>query len=222
MSKKKIATIIIPHHDRHDLLCKLLSTLDNSIFDICIHSGHSFGVNCNMGAETSRTDKLIFLNDDAYPTTDDLKLICDTLTYADIVGSTQITKNKSKYYGIGFECNKNSFYFNDYKPFYYPQIQLKAGRSLFPSGFLIAFTKDSWKELNGFNEDFNTGYEDVDLGIRAIKLKMDICILNLEILHLESESSGRFKYNKENWELLGKLYNQNYLKQLYENTNYCI
>jgi len=50
--KKKIADIIIPHHNRHDLLKNTLDKLPNDIFNIIIVSGGTFAENCNKGAIT--------------------------------------------------------------------------------------------------------------------------------------------------------------------------
>jgi GT2 family glycosyltransferase len=59
-----LADIIIPHHDRHDLLKRCLEGIDNKLFNIIIVSGGSFARNCNLGAKIAQTDTLIFLNDD--------------------------------------------------------------------------------------------------------------------------------------------------------------
>ena len=60
----KVADIIIPHHNRHDMLKECLESLDNDIFNIIIVSGGTFAENCNKGAKIATTDNLIFLNDD--------------------------------------------------------------------------------------------------------------------------------------------------------------
>ena len=60
----KIADIIIPHHDKHDLLNALLKGINHKRYNIIIVSGGSFGENCNKGAKIAETDNLIFMNDD--------------------------------------------------------------------------------------------------------------------------------------------------------------
>lgn len=217
----KCCTIVIPHHNRHDHLKNLLDCLDNQLFDIVIVSGGSFAENCNKGAKLAETDKILIMNDDIIINTDDIIELCSALNFVDVVGSTQITKSNEKYFGIGFDYmdNNNMFKRSNY---YYPIVKLKPNETLFPSGFLLGFRKNAWEKLNGFNTDFKTGYEDVDLGIRCIKNNFKICILDLEIYHYESESIGRFTYQEENTKLLHQIYNQKYLKNLYENTNYCI
>ena len=65
--KGKIADIIIPHHNRHDLLKNTLDAIPLDIFNIFIVAGGSFARNCNLGAKLAQTDNLIFMNDDIEP-----------------------------------------------------------------------------------------------------------------------------------------------------------
>lgn len=220
--KNKKATIIIPHHNRHDHLHSLLDILDNKIFNIIIVSGGSFAENCNLGSKLTINDKLIFINDDTKPTNEKLIKLSDMLDLVDFVGSTQITKNNKKYYGIGIAYNVHGSETNSKNYKYYPEIKLKTNESLFPSGFLFGINKHIWDKLKGFDEKFKTGYEDVDFGVRCIDHKISMSILDLEIKHEESESEGRFKFIQQNTDLFNKLYSQNKLKKLYENTYYCI
>jgi GT2 family glycosyltransferase len=218
----KLATIIIPHHNRHDHLKTLLERIDNQLFDIMVVSGGSFAENCNRGATMAGTGKIIFANDDIQPKPGDLTEICRFLDICDFVGSTQITAKGLKYYGIGFNYDPRGFHYNQYKPIYYPSIQTETNRSLFPSGFLFGMNAWVWDILGGFNTEFRTGHEDVSLGIRCIRQKVSMCILDLEVYHEESQSEGRFQYCDENTHLLHEKYSQEYLKALSESTNYCI
>lgn len=207
--ENKLATIIIPHHNRHDKLKNLLDCLDNTLFNIIVVSGGSFSQNCNKGAKKSFTDKLIFLNDDTLPFNEDLIKICNALEEYNIVGSTQFAKDNKKYFGIGIEIIDN---------FYTHRIQLSHGNNILPSGFCFGIKKTDWEKLGGFNEKFRTGNEDVDFGMRAIDLKMKMIILDLEIKHEESQSKDRFKYCKENNDLFESMYSQKTLEEVYNNS----
>ncbi len=57
---EKIADIIIPHHNRHDLLKITLEHIPNDIFNIIIVSGGTFAINNNKAAKIATTDRLIF------------------------------------------------------------------------------------------------------------------------------------------------------------------
>ena len=217
LSKQKIADIIIPHHNRHDMLKLLLDCIDNSLFNIIIVSGGSFGDNCNLGAKIAKTDKLIFMNDDMTISMEQLIRVVNCLDKYDFVGSTQLVgiTEKRKYWGIGVAydpANKK----------YVAEIKTTPPGSIFPSGAFFGIKKDNWVKLGGFDDRFKTGYEDVDFGIRALKLGLKPAILDLELNHTESQSSGRFKHEEDNQKILYGIYPNEVLLDLskkYESIN---
>lgn len=210
----KLADIIIPHHNRHELLTGLLSRIDNTAFNIIIVSGGSFAENCNKGARLAETNKLIFVNDDTLPWHRNFIDMVFELDVYDFVGCTQLVQDaKLKYYGIGFIEEDGKII---------PDIMKSKEGSLFPSGFFFGVTKEKWEELGGLEENFKTGYEDVDFGLRALQTNTKITIIDSEIVHLESQSEGRFKYCEYNTELLHNMYSQDYLKNIKETTKDCI
>ena len=163
-------TVVIPHHNKHDLLSRLLSNIDNSIFDIIIVSGGTFAENCNKGAKLSNGN-IIFCNDDCYPSNEDLIRISDAIDN-NIVGSTQISKKGNVYGGvIGY--NRKLKY-----P-YYPKLTTEKN-VLFPSGFLFGMNRSTFNYLGGFNESYKNGYEDVDLFFKAIEYSIPFEILELK------------------------------------------
>lgn len=206
---EKILDIIIPHHNRHDHLKNLLEILDNKKFNIIIVSGESFGCNCNKGAKIATTNNLFFVNDDILPTEKDFIMMAKRLRHYDFVSSTQQVEHETckKYYGIGLIDNDNKII---------PEIFKKPIGVFMSSGFCFGVRRDVWNNLNGFNEDFKTGYEDVDLGLRAVKSGYTTAILDLNIKHLESQSSDRFKFVEHNVNMLDSLYPQEELRALKE------
>jgi len=191
---KKLADIIIPHHDRHDHLKECLDQLPNYLFNIIIVSGGSFAHNCNKGARLAETDHLIFVNDDTIPTVSALKgLISDEY---DIVGIGQtIPGEEGEFWGIGFENKKGRL-----DGFMSHEIE----DVVTPTGFLFGIKRSSWEELQGFDEGFVNGGEDSDLGLRALKLGFKIAIYDDLIVHKHSQSEGRLDCHTENKELLFK------------------
>ena len=202
IKNQKMADIIVPHHDRHDMLEILLGCLDKSIFNIIVVSGGSFAENCNRGALAAGTDKLIFMNDDIYVNTDQLIKMSNALDLYDYVGTTQIAGivNKKKYWGIGLFKNPDGSIRH--------QISTDRHRGLLPSGFCFGFNRKKWEKIKGFNQNFKTGNEDVDLGLRCLELGFKFTILDLEIAHKESQSTGRFKYVAENEDLFYSIWRE--------------
>lgn len=190
---KRIADIIIPHHNRHDLLAKCLAGIDNSIFYIHIESGGSFAENCNRGAKNAKTDTLIFLNDDTEPTMDALIALVEDKN--DITGIAQyIPSVRRVKYGIGF-CEQT---FNR-------KLCDNINDILIPSGFCFKIKRNVWNDLNGFDEIYKNGAEDIDLFLRAKEKKYKFgYIVDKKITHLLSKSEGRFDRAGENDKILGE------------------
>ena len=189
LNGKKIADIIIPHHDRHDHLKECLDRLPNDIFNIIIVSGKSFGKNCNKGARLAETENIIFLNDDTEPDPNLLVEMCKNK--ADIMGASQIIKAEGiePYYGISF--------FND-SGIFDPKLSKNKRKIDIPNGFLFRIKKKAWDDLGGFDEKFVNGGEDTDLFMRAVEMKMSFDYMNTPIIHKHSQSHQRLQYSKEN------------------------
>lgn len=205
---KKLADIIIPHHNRHDHLFECLNRLPNDIFNIIIVSGKSFAENCNKGARLAETDNLIFLNDDTEP---DPNLLVDMCTRkADIVGASQIipSENFEIYHGIAF--------YND-RGIFEPRLTKNAEDVVIPTGFLLRFKKKAWDDLGGFDENFVNGGEDTDIALRAMEMKMSFDYITTPIIHKNGQSHQRFIAFRENQELLDKKWPEKRIKELISN-----
>jgi GT2 family glycosyltransferase len=198
---KKIADIVIPHHDRHDHLKECLDCLPNSIFNIIIVSGGSFAENCNKGAKLAKTDNIIILNDDTIPNPEYLIKMCEM--NEDIVGASQQMPEVSKiFYGIRFDSNR-------------PLLATDKDSVIIPSGFLMRFKKQAWKKLKGFDEKYINGAEDVDLGLRALKAEMSIGIFEKPILHKHSQSEGRYRFAAKNERMVRKKWTEKKISDLF-------
>ncbi len=187
----KIADIIIPHHDRHDLLNTLLKGINSERYNIIIVSGGSFAENCNKGAKIAETDNLIFMNDDVEITDKQLYEFTEAIKNDNLVGSTQIANGRFIKGIILYQDEEDNI-----RPL------LDKDDALIPSGFLLGIEKSNWEKLNGFDTRFINGSEDVDLGLRALESGLRVDIVDLKVKHKESQSTGRFDKCKENEALL--------------------
>ena len=192
---KKIADIIIPHHNRHDHLFNCLSELPNDIFNIIVVSGGSYAENNNKGAKMAETDNIIILNDDVIPKVDLLVESCNMP--ADIVGFYQFVpdENKTKsgiYYGVNFRGKLSACLADENTT---PSM---------PTGFCMRIKKEAWEKIGGFDEGFINGGEDHDFGLKAIQLGMSIDYIKEPMVHKHSQSVGRFEYSTENKKRLAK------------------
>jgi len=200
--KKKIADIIIPHHNRHDLLKNTLDKLPLDIFNIFVVAGGSFARNCNLGAKMAQTDNLVFMNDDIEPDVEQIIEACQNK--ADIVGFSEILPNEGGRIvrGIGWSKNLKA------------NLMENARDVHIPNGFLFRVKKKAWEKLGGFDENFINGAEDLDLGLRAREMGMTIdYIYKRPIVHYHSQSEGRFDNVSRNRDYFQKLWPEERLRK---------
>lgn len=186
------ADIIIPHHDRHDLLIKSLSCIPLGEYNVIVVSGGTFAENCNRGAKASITGRLIFMNDDCYPTAGQLMKITEKLKEFEVVGIGQI-RGQQKIYGVKL---KNG-----------PSHAFTLEDTDIPLGFLFGITKECFNSLRGFDDNFKNGGEDSDLFLRAKWEGFDIHMIGDLVPHDHSQSTGRYAHSEENILLLEKKHN---------------
>jgi len=202
----KLADIIIPHHDRHDLLRDCLACIPYDLFNVIVVSGGTFAKNCNKGARLAETENLIFLNDDTRPNVEVLKKMCGA--EEDLVGISEefdLGLKHIKTSGIKYEV-KNGFPVGRFAE--------SVSTARIPNGFCFRVKKSAWEKLGGFDERFITGYEDNDLGLRAIEAGMSFHFFLDKITHLHSQSEGRNDYNFDNRERFYEKWNYGKIKKV--------
>lgn len=190
----KLADIIIPHQNRHDMLKNCLDRLSHDQFNIIVVTGGTFAENCNKGAKIAETDNLIFMNDDIEPDSDVIRAMLDST--ADVVGAAQITPSwhpEKVWYGIAYKW-KNGFIDES--------ITENINDVLIPTGFLMRFKKKVWEELGGFDTSYKNGGEDQEIGLTALEKGYTIDIVKLPTVHHHSSSRDRFKNTSDNRILL--------------------
>jgi len=192
---KKVADIIIPHHDQHKMLSGCLEKIDNQLFNIIVVSGGSFSENCNKGARLAETDNLIFLNDDTIPSNECLTTLARD--QHDITGIAQFIPSQGVVrYGITIMCSTNG------------EIIKTLSRSqeevTIPSGFCFKVNRSAWEKLGGLDEEYENGGEDVDLFLKAKQMKMAFGYVRGQITHFLSQSDGRFLFAYHNEQLFNK------------------
>ncbi len=185
------ADIIIPHHNRKDMLAKLLPSIPKVGFNIIVADyGGWFAKNCNEGARRAITDNLIFCNDDIiiqYPQT--LWSMLDNPV--DLVGcATVFPDGRPQWYGLGLKYidGKISYYMAETK-----------AEALMPSGGFFRVKKDCfWNagkpDYSGFDEEYINGGEDQDLSLCAMSKGATVDFCSIPVIHHLSQSEGRFKH----------------------------
>lgn len=191
----KLADIVIPHHNRHDLLSRCLACIDNRVFNVYVISGHgSFANNVNVGARFAKTDRIIILNDDTEPDNETLKQMATV--DADVCGVTEISPAGRKTYGLWVQSAPGEVV-NAY-PAYDPHYVH------IPHGFCFAVKRRFWEAVSGLDERYRNGGEDSDFGLRALEAGGSIAYVDRPMLHRVSSSAGRFDHAVANERLLGE------------------
>lgn len=216
------ADIIIPHHNRADLLQGCLASLPPLNYNVIVAKyGGSFSFNNNQGARQAKTDTLVFLNDDTILNPRSLWEMIDCP--ADVVSCPQLAGEAERH--------------NDYDGLKRQISQLKAGEifcrgiglrhnpmlgrieyymttnkaeALYPSGAFFKLPRALFKKLGGFDESFKNGGEDQDMFLRAYELGASFGGADTPIIHFISSSAGRFDQVDENELLLRKLWLDNH------------
>jgi len=211
ISDSKLADIIIPHQNRHDLLKNTLDRLSHDNFNVFVIEGGTFAHNCNQGAKIAETDTLIFMNDDIEPNDDVIREMLNNP--ADICGAAQITPSwhpEKIWQGIEYEW-KNDF-INE-------RMTESYEKSLIPTGFLFRVKKSVWEALGGFNEEYKNGGEDQDLFLRALESGFTVDICKIPTIHHHSSSRDRFKYTSDNRTKLNKEWTKERIRKLLDKKN---
>ena len=192
MAKKHttyLADIIIPHHDRDDLLERCVRMIPRDRFHVIVQSGGSFAENCNRGAQKAVTDNLIFLNDDTEIDATLFEAMC--AKQSDIVGLSQIIPNiPGVIYGL--QCVVGD------KGVAHSSFAFARAEVFFPSGYCFLIRRAMWEKLEGFFTGFRNGHEDVDLFLRAVECGATCAFVDRPGKHYHSQSAGRSDHNDRN------------------------
>lgn len=186
----ELATIVIPTLNRPDLLSDCLRSIAlNSPKDIQVEveAGGTFAQNCNRGAAKARSDYLIFLNDDTVVQPNWLQpLIQPIPERAGITGAQLFyPDNTIQHAGIYFDAPGGIL------TAYNITWDEPSGRRDAVTGACMAVHRPLFESLNGFDEGYINGYEDVDLCLRARQLGVTILyVAESHVIHLESQSGA--------------------------------
>jgi hypothetical protein len=165
-------TVVIPHHSARAKLAVLLESI-KTMKNVVIVKGGSFARNCNAGVRLAETKYILLTNDDtSFKPQHLLREMMRELKTSDIVGATP--NNGCKGFNIvdGFIVEEQDCHY--------------------PSGALLMMKKETYDKLNGFNEGYVNGAEDIDMFLRAEKMGMVVKRLPTVYHHDCSQSEGRF------------------------------
>lgn len=174
--------------------------LDQSYSDLQVHlekldRNHGFAAANNICAHLARGKWLALLNADAFPEPDWLeKLLQATEAYPDFscFSSRQIQANNPEYLdgtGDSYHVSGVAWRRNINRPV--DQFGLNAEEIFTPCAAAALYPRDAFLNVGGFDEDFFSYFEDVDLGFRLrLQGYRALYVHNAVVHHVGSASLG--------------------------------
>jgi GT2 family glycosyltransferase len=195
------ATVIIPTLDPDsDMVARCLEAIGPDVDVEVIHDTNrdGFVATCTRGADQATGDVLVFLNDDTIPQPGWLDAIEAAVTDDRIVGGLMVYPDGNiQHSGVFFRRRNGTL------EAYNRQTTAPSGEVPAITGACLAITRKRWDDLGGFDAGYLNGYEDVDLCLRHREAGGHVwyaaqCV----VVHLESQSPGRFTHAQQNVALL--------------------
>ncbi|MHA1395277.1 MAG: glycosyltransferase family 2 protein, partial [Promethearchaeota archaeon] len=162
-----------------------------------------FAKTCNKGASSIDSEWILFLNQDIIAESGFLKEML-TLTeispFPQIVGAKLLTPDKKiiQHAGIKFMASGYPYEYGRNEAADSPDYSINYEIDGV-TGAAMLVKKNLFNRLNGFDEDFINGWEDIDLCLRAKELGIHIYYCAKAVLvHYLYSSQGRFTHEREN------------------------
>jgi hypothetical protein len=221
-NKNYIEEVIIIENDSPDKektqkICQQYSKKLNIKFINNNNAG--FGKSCNLGANISSSELILFLNPDTELQKNSLKILTShmVMTKADIIGGKAINyenyphgsvvRAPNLFIGL-FEFSNLGKIFNiqkAHRDFYYEDKKILNSDSDIEvdavSGAYLLISRKAYKILHGFDENIFMYLEDVDLGKRANDAKMKVLFCPHSVIwHIGGASSkNKYKIRHQAW-----------------------
>jgi GT2 family glycosyltransferase/Tfp pilus assembly protein PilF/glycosyltransferase involved in cell wall biosynthesis len=178
-----------------------LRTLAGDVTIITNLKNLGFARACNQGARLATGDYVVFLNNDTIPKPGWLEALIDGIEHdgADICGSRLLYPDgRVQHAGVAFSERGigyhifNGFAAND------PAVTRKRFMQSVTAACMI-MRRELFQKMNGFDEGYMNGFEDVDLCLRAGELGNRILYVpDSTLIHFEETSEGRKAHDEAN------------------------
>lgn len=208
-SMKEIKTIVEKFHKDHRDLQITFTTNENV----------GFARSSNKGAKTGNSNYILFLNPDVIVQRDAIKILLEHLqkSNADFIGGQTVDESnrvcgtairKPSLSTVLFDwtnLGKLLKYAIPHQKFYYEDIKILEATSDIRvdalSGAYLLAKRKSFEKLSGFDSEMFMYLEDVDLGVRAMELKMKMIYCPHSVItHYQGGSStNEYRINEKAW-----------------------
>lgn len=196
--------VIIVDNFSNDGLFESFQNKFNDCIFIQNKTNSGFANGCNLGAKQAKGKYLLFLNPDTKISSNTINTLYSTYkehSEIGILSCIQVDKNNRHYYqknifpslvqifGVSrFIYRKATSQFNSNKELFYPD---------WVTGALIFISKDWFKEVNGWNENYWLYYEDVEICKKITKKNGKIAVTRNTTIFHEHGGSSRNDFETE-------------------------
>ena len=193
--------IIVVDNGSADGTGEYLSSLSDRLMVLSNHENRGFAIACNQGARSSCGELVLFLNNDTVPRPGWLEALIAAIdsNEADICGARLLYPDgRCQHAGISFDERGLGYHiFGGFPGDVAPVMERRRMQAV--TGACLLVRKALFKELNGFDEGFRNGFEDVDLCLRAGEKGAQILYVpESVVIHYAEQSNGRKDYDVPN------------------------
>jgi len=167
-----------------------------NIREVSLEENKGFAVACNLGAQAARGEWLAFLNADAFPEPDWLESFADAqkeYPHAGAFGSLILQETHPNLVdSAGDVYNISGAAWKGYGGYPVSEVPSNQRRIFAPCAAAVFYRRDVFIEIGGFDEDFFSYFEDVDLGFRLNVYGYQCIFLpEVRVRHVGSASTGK-------------------------------
>jgi GT2 family glycosyltransferase len=166
-------------------------------------TNRGFASACNQGAAVAAGKYLLFLNNDTIPVTGWLEPLVDEMrSHPEVamVGARLLYESGLvQHAGVAFGRESRSP-FHPHRLLRHDDPRVNIRREMQAVTAACVLVRPRWfHDCGGFSEDYRNGYEDLDLCLH-IRKRGGVIVYQPKsaIIHLESQTSGRMKFDSEN------------------------
>lgn len=180
-------------------------TSQKNITAIINKKNQGFAKNCNLGAKKAKGDILIFLNYDTEVHKGWLEAIDKVVKSNENLGAVGVKllfpDGTIQHAGVVISPDKVPRHIYYQQRADLPEANVEREFQVVTAACIV-IPKNLFEKVNGFDEEYKNGLEDVDLCLKIGKLGKKIIYTPKSVItHFESVAPGRFAHNKHNADL---------------------
>ncbi len=181
---------------------------------IRLEKNSNFGPACNLGAAKAKNEYLFFLNNDTLLTKNWLDPLVNAFTENNRLGAVgpllTYPDGRVQHMGVCLSPVRNVCHLYHQFPAAHRVVHKKRSLQAITAAAMLMPQK-IFEQTEGFYPGYRNGFEDLDLCARIRRQNLELtCIAASRVVHLTSQSEGRFDADRENATLFTKRCHEDY------------